>query len=64
MPHTLKEMDRAELINLERLAHLLRGLSSAELETLDILLDKEASGIITQSLRELGEGRRMPINEW
>ncbi|MCD6567550.1 MAG: hypothetical protein J7K94_02280 [Dehalococcoidia bacterium] len=64
MPHILKEMDRAELINLDRLAHLLKGLSPAELETLEILLDEEASGIITQSLKELGEGKRIPINEW
>ena len=64
MPHTLKEMARAELINLERLAYLLKGLSPAELETLEILLDKETSGIITQSLKELEEGKRIPINEW
>ena len=64
MPHTLKEMDRAELINLERLAHLLKGLSPAELETLEILLDKEASNTIFQSLKELEKGERIPINEW
>jgi len=64
MSGALKEMDRAELINLERLAHLLKGLSSGELETLEILLDEEASQIIAQSLKELEEGRRIPIDEW
>jgi hypothetical protein len=64
LPHTIKEMDRAELINLERLTYLLKGLSPAELETLEILLDKETSGIITQSLKELEKGKRISINEW
>ena len=64
MSEALKEMDKYELINLERLAHLLKGLSSAELETLEILLDKEASITISQSLKELEQGKRIPINEW
>ena len=64
MSNTLTELDEVELVNLERLAHLLKGLSPAELETLEILLDKEASSIITQSLKELGEEKRIPINEW
>ncbi len=64
MPNTLKEMDRVELVNLERLAHILKGLSAAELETLEILLDEEASKTITQSLKELEEGKGMPIDEW
>jgi len=54
----LKEMDKAELINLERLVHLLRGLSRAELETLEILLDEEASRTIIQSLRELQQNKQ------
>ena len=40
MPSILKEMDRADLINIERLAHILKGLSAVELETLEILLDE------------------------
>ena len=64
MSSALKEMDRAELINLERLAHLLRGLSPAELETLEILLDEEASQTITESLQELGGRKGIPIDEW
>ena len=57
----LKEIDRAELVNLQRLAHLLKGLSPAELETLEILLDEEARETITQSLKELDEGKGLPI---
>ncbi len=64
MSGALKEMDRAELVNLERLAHLLKGLSPAELETLEILLDEEAFQIIAQSLKGLEERRGIPIDEW
>ena len=64
MSSALKEMDRAELVNLEWLAHLVKGLSPAELETLEILLDEEASQIIAQSLKEPEEGRGIPIDEW
>ena len=37
IPNTLKEMDRVELINIERLAYILKGLSEVEFETLEIL---------------------------
>jgi len=64
MSSALKEMDKAELVNLERLAHLLKGLSPAEFETLEILLDGEASQTIAQSLKELEERKGIPIDEW
>jgi len=64
MPNTLKEMDRVELVNIERLAHIIRGLSAVEIETLELLLDKDASNTITQSLGELEAGERIPIEEW
>ena len=64
MLNTLKEMDKVDLINIERLAHILKGLSAAEFETLEVLLDEEASKIITQSLKELKAGERIPIDEW
>jgi DNA replication protein DnaD len=64
MSSALKEMDKAELVNLERLTHLLKGLSPAELETLEILLDEDACETIAQSLKELEEGRGIPIDEW
>jgi hypothetical protein len=64
MSNALKELDKAELVNLERLAYLLKGISPAELETLEILLDEEASQTIAQSLRELEEKKGIPIDEW
>jgi hypothetical protein len=64
MSIAVKEMDRVELVNIERLAYILKGLSAAELETLELLLDKEAFGSINQSLKELGEGEGIPIDEW
>jgi hypothetical protein len=64
MSTAVKERGRVELINLERLAHILKGLSSAELETLTLLLDEEASKSIRQSLKELEEGKGLPIDEW
>jgi len=64
MSNALKEMDKSELVNLERLAHLMKGLSPAEFETLEILLDGEASQTIAQSLKELEERKGIPIDEW
>ena len=64
MPNILKEMDRVELVNLERLAYVLKGLSAAEFETLEILLDEDSSKTISQSLKELKAGERIPIDEW
>ena len=64
MLNALKEMDKVDLINIERLAHILKGLSTVEFETLEILLDEEASKTITQSLKELKVGERIPIDEW
>ena len=64
MSSALKEMDRTELVNLERLAQLLKGLSPAELETLEILVDEEARETITQSLKELEERKGIPIDKW
>ena len=64
MSNALKEMDKAELVNLERLAHLLKGLSAAEFETLEILLDEDASKTIAQSISELKSEQRIPIDEW
>ena len=64
MGNKLKEMDRVELVNLERLAYILKGLSAADFETLEILLDEESSKTISQSLKELKAGERIPINEW
>ena len=61
MSIAIKEMNRVELVNLDRRAHILKGLSIAELETLEILLDEKGFRCIDQSLNELerGEGIRI-----
>ncbi|NOR59530.1 MAG: hypothetical protein GQ469_02725 [Methanosarcinales archaeon] len=64
MSTAIKEMDKVELVNLERLAYILKSLSVAESETLEILLDAEAFRIIDKSLEELEKGERIPIDEW
>jgi hypothetical protein len=64
MSTAVKELDRVELVNLERLVHILKGLSVAELETLELILDEEAFRGINQSLKELREGKGIPIDEW
>ena len=64
MPIISRELEELDLINLERLAHILKGLSASELESLEILLDKEARDTVFQSLKELDSGERIPLNEW
>ena len=64
MHSNLKEMDKVDLINIERLAHIIKGLSAVEFETLEVFLDKDASNIINESLKELKKGERLSISEW
>ena len=64
MSIAVKEMGRVELVNLERLAYILKGLSAVELETLELLLDEKAFRDINQSLKELEKGEGIPIDEW
>ena len=64
MPGILQDIEELELVNLERLAHILKGLSASELETLEILLDQEAGNSLLQSVKELNSGQRIPLNEW
>jgi Mg/Co/Ni transporter MgtE len=51
-------------VNLERLAHILKSLNNEELETLELLLDNEASQQIFSSVKELKEGKGVPIEQW
>lgn len=44
-----------------KLSTLSRMLTRAELETLELLLDKRAMATISKSLREADEGRYQPI---
>ena len=64
MHSSLKQMDEADLVNVERLAHIIKGLSEVEFETLEVLLDKDASKTINESLKELKKGERLSISEW
>ncbi len=64
MTAALKEVDKIELVNIERLVYILKGLSPTELETLELLLDSEAATIITQSREEMKIEKGVPIDEW
>ncbi|MCL6643202.1 MAG: hypothetical protein K6T71_07795 [Candidatus Bipolaricaulota bacterium] len=59
-----ENLKEAELVDLQRLAYLLKSLSPAEAETLELLLDDEARKTIQTSLKELDEGKGLPIDEW
>lgn len=64
MQSSLKQMDSVDLINIDRLAHIIKGLSQVEFETLEILLDKDATDTINESIRELEKRERISISEW
>ena len=64
MINALKEMGHTELVNLERLAYILKGLDSVELETLEILSNQDALTTLTQSLKEVEMGKGIPLDEW
>jgi hypothetical protein len=64
MQSSLKQMDSVDLINIGRLAHIIKGLSQAEFETLEMLLDKDGTDTINESIRELEKGERISISEW
>ncbi|MCX6698376.1 MAG: hypothetical protein NTV68_00385 [Methanomicrobiales archaeon] len=63
---TISKMNReiSGLVNLERLAHILKSLNDEELETLELLLDNEAAQVIFSSVKELKEGKGVPIEQW
>lgn len=64
MTEALERLKDTELIDLQRLAHLLRSLTPAELESLELLLDDEARNVIATSLKELDQGKGIPLDEW
>jgi len=64
MSKALKGFKESELVDLHRLAHLLKSLSPAEVETLELLLDDEARSVIETSLKELDEGKGIPLDDW
>ena len=52
------------LINLKRLAFILKSLDISELETLEILMDNDAFEIIGQSCHECDEVKGIQIDQW
>ncbi|MFH1148092.1 MAG: hypothetical protein V1736_10355 [Pseudomonadota bacterium] len=64
MSETLKECNRLGLVDIERLVYVLKSLSRAELETLEILLDEQASQTIFLSAKELDEAKGISIDAW
>lgn len=64
MSKALKTLEKGGLVHLERLASILRGLTPEELETLELLLDRQASRTIRRALEELERGEGIPIEKW
>lgn len=64
MSKAVKALDRGGLVHLERLASILLGLTPEELETLELLLDRQASGTIQRALREHDRGEGIPLEKW
>ena len=64
MSKALKALEKGGLVHLERLASTLRGLTPEEMETLELLLDRQASSTIRRSLKELDRGEGIPLEKW
>ena len=64
MSKALKVVDKGGAVRLQRLASILRGLTREELETLELLLDRQASAAIRRALRELDLGKGIPLEKW
>ena len=50
--------------HLERLAAILRSLTPGELDTLELLLDRQARTTIQRALKELDRGEGIPLEKW
>jgi hypothetical protein len=64
MSKALNAMEKGGLVHLERLASILRGLTPEELETLELLLDRQATATIRRALTELDRGEGIPLEKW
>ena len=64
MSKALKALEKGGLVHLERLASILRGLTPEELETLELVLDRQARTTIQRSLKELDRGEGIPLEKW
>jgi hypothetical protein len=64
MSKALNALEQGGLVHLERLASILRGLTPGELETLELLLDRQASATIRRALKDLDRGEGIPLEKW
>jgi len=64
MAAVIANSDKLDLVKLQRLAYLLKALNKGELETLELLLDNDASEIVSQSVGEFRQGKGIPIDQW
>ncbi len=64
MSKVQKALEKGGLVHLERLASILQGLTPEELETLELLLDRQAQATIRRSLKELNHGEGIPLEKW
>ena len=68
MPEVMVNADTNDRVNLQRLAYLLKALNKGELETPDLLMDNDASVMISQSVSQSGkefrQGKGIPIDQW
>ncbi|MBN1167795.1 MAG: hypothetical protein JXA44_11790 [Methanospirillaceae archaeon] len=56
--------DNHSLVDLKRLAYLLKSLNEQEIETIEILLDNEACPIMNRSIEECNQEKGVPIEQW
>lgn len=64
MSKAIKVLEKGGLVQLERLASILRALTPEELETLELLLDRQATATIRRAVKELERGEGIPIEKW
>ena len=64
MSRALKALEKGSLVHLERLVSILRGLTPQELETLELLFDRQAGATIWRALKELDRGEGIPLEKW
>ena len=64
MPAAIANADKLDLVKLQRLASPLKSLNKGELETLDLLMDNDASVIVSQSVKEFRQVKGIPIDQW
>jgi hypothetical protein len=57
-------LEKGGLVHLERLAAILRSLTPGELDTLELLLDRQARTTIQRALKELDRGEGIPLEKW